>query len=129
MMFFRSTTSSGKVFRQYVPKTSAKKVSKSMDAYVLIYNGAPRLTHCFKLYLQMLHQFTRVGLIHGWKDIARSKPRRLYLYHLTPYLGIYRSASEEVIIQLVSHKCLPKLLYGTEVCPLLNQICIHLILL
>jgi len=30
---------------------------------------------------------------------------------------IGRSASEEVVINLVTHKCLPALLYGTEVCP------------
>ena len=32
-----------------------------------------------------------------------------------------RVASEEVVLQLVSSKCVPILLYGTEVCPLNNH--------
>jgi len=37
------------------------------------------------------------------------------LYAVFGHIG--RSASEEVVIHLVTHKCLPILLYGTEVCP------------
>jgi len=33
-----------------------------------------------------------------------------------------RLASEEVVIKLVSSKCLPILLYGTEACPLLKSV-------
>ena len=35
-----------------------------------------------------------------------------------------RSASEEVVLQLVSSKCIPVLLYGLEACPL-NKSDIH----
>jgi len=37
------------------------------------------------------------------------------------YGRVGRLASEEVFIKLVSSKCLPSLLYGTEACPLLKS--------
>ena len=51
-------------------------------------------------------------------DIAKRK----YFRSLNSIFGkVGRSASEEVTLQLVSSKCLPILLYGTEVCGLKNQ--------
>jgi len=44
--------------------------------------------------------------------------KRAFYRSLNAVFGhIGRSASEEVVINLVTHKCLPILLYGTEVCP------------
>ena len=45
--------------------------------------------------------------------------KRAFYRSLNSIFGrIGRSASEEVVIQLVTIKCLPILLYGTEACPL-----------
>jgi len=44
--------------------------------------------------------------------------KRAFYRSLNAIFGhIGRSASEGVVINLVTHKCLPILLYGTEVCP------------
>jgi len=44
--------------------------------------------------------------------------KRAFYRSLNAVFGhIGRSVSEEVVINLVTHKCLPILLFGTEVCP------------
>jgi hypothetical protein len=48
--------------------------------------------------------------------------KRSYFRSVNAIFGrVGRSASEEVVLQLISSKCLPILLYGAEVCGLSNR--------
>jgi len=63
-----------------------------------------------------IYIYTYICVIYtrkSWlKEFVNDKDSRAAVFG---HIG--RSASEEVVINLVFHKCLPILLYGTEVCP------------
>jgi len=81
------------------------------------------------LYLEMYY----AGLIVGRLPThicSFDHAKRAFYRSLNAVFGhISRSASEEVVINLDTHKCLLILLYGPEVCPVSNLILILLILL